>query len=201
MSFFDSIDPIKRFSGLLGGGSDPGKKQLAQILAQYKLLQQGTGVAYANAMAQQKKGLGAIKTGYTNALNATNTAASTAKQSVLDRETRNVGSLKAGLADFGMSGGTLGANLERGIYSDTNRSLSDVDAQIASIRAGLEAQQGQALAGQYGAMAGLFQGQNASNVGLGQSLIGTLGSVQHVDPNAWLGNLLQGGMQLLPFLG
>lgn len=203
MSFLDSLGkfgPLGIGGALLGGGADPGKKQLKGILQQYSLLQNQQKVGYANALAQQQKGLGAIKTGYTNALNTVGSQGLAAKQAVMDREKQNLGALKSGLADSGMLGGTLGANLERGIYSDTNRGLSDIDARIAQIRSGLQTEQANALAGQYGQMAGLHQGLVGAQTGLGQNLIGTLGSVQYQDPNAWIGNLIQGGLQTLPFL-
>jgi hypothetical protein len=191
-----TLSPGYMIGDALLNPADPGKKQLAGILKQYSLLQNQQKVGYANALAQQQKGLGAIKTGYTNALNTVGAQGLAAKQSVTDRETRNVGALKSGLADSGMLGGTLGANLERGIYSDTSRSLSNIDAQIAQIRSGLQTEQANALAGQYGAMAGLHQGLAGAQTGLGQGLIQTLGNVQYQDPNAWLGSLFQIGGQL-----
>lgn len=187
-------------SGLLGG-KDPGKAQLAQILGIYKQLQGQQQGLYANAMQQQKKGLKAVQGGYDKALKETGNLGYSAKQSVLGREKQNLGMMQQGLTQSGLGSTSVAQNLQRGVYSDTNRSLGDIDAQIAQIRSGLLAQQGNAVGGQYGALAGLFQNQSSAQVGLGQSMIGTLGGVQHQDPNAWMGNLIQGGMQILPFLG
>lgn len=186
--------------GNMLGGSDPGKKQLKQILGIYKQLQGQQAGLYANAQQQQKKGLKAIQGGYDKALKETGNLGYSAKQSVLGREKQNLGAMQQGLTQSGLGSTSVAQNLQRGVYSDTNRSLSAIDEQLASLRSNLQAQKSQLEANQYGALAGLFQNQSASQVGLGQSMIGTLGSVQHQDPNAWMGNLVQGGMNLLPFL-
>ena len=179
-----------------GGGSDPGKKQLKQILGIYKQLQSGQSSLYANALQQQKKGLGAITTGFGNAQKAVGNSGYAAKSSILGREKQNLGTLQQGLTSSGLGSTSVTQNLQRGVYSDTNRSLSQVDEQLAQIRSSLFAQQAALEANQYGALAGIFQGQAGAQTGLGQSLIGTLGSVQHPDPNAGLNSLLQFGGQL-----
>ena len=181
-------------------GEDPGKGQLAQILGIYKQLQGQQAGLYANAQQQQKKGLAAINTGYGKALGEVANSGAVAKQQVLSRERQNLGTLQQGLTQSGLGSTSVAQNLQRGVYSDTNRSLSAVDESLAQLRSNLQAQKSQLEANQYGALAGLFQNQNAAQMGLGQSMIGTLGSVQHQDPNAWMGNLIQGGMQILPFL-
>ncbi len=206
MSFLGGLGGLGAFggnkgvAGLLGGGKDPGKAQLAQILGIYKQLQGQQAGLYANAQQQQKKGLDAINTGYGKALGEVANSGAVAKQQVLSRERQNLGTLQQGLTQSGLGSTSVAQNLQRGVYSDTNRSLSAVDESLAQLRSNLQAQKSQLEANQYGALAGLFQNQNAAQTGLGQSLIGTLGSVQHTDPNAFLGNLVQGGMNLLPFL-
>lgn len=177
-------------SSLLGGGSDPGKKQWAQMLAQYNLTKGQNAGLFANAFQQQRKGLGAIKQGYGAALNETNAQQATAHQGVMDRETANLGALKSGLAGSGMGGGTLGANLQRGVYSDTNRGLANVDAQFAAIRQSINTQRAGLEANQYGALSGLFQNQASQSNQLGMSLFDAIGNQQHPDPNAGFNALL-----------
>jgi hypothetical protein len=181
---------------LLGGGKDPGKKQLAQMMGIYGQLGGKQAGFFANALQQQKQGLASIGKGYKTAMGLAGSQAATAKQGVLDRETANTGALKAGLAGSGMGGGTLQANLQRGVYSDTNRSLAGVDSALAELQANLMTQKAQLEANQYGALAGLFQNQSAQSTALGQSMIGTLGSVEHADPNAGWNALLGLGGQL-----
>lgn len=186
--------------GGLGGGGDPGKKQWAQMLAQYRLLQGQNAGNFANAFQQLKKSQGAIRAGYGAARNETNAQQTVARQGVMDSEKRNLGALRSTLAGSGMGGGTLDVNLQRGVQADTNRSLASVDANFAALRQRLATEQAGLEANSYNALADLFQGQAAQNNQLGMSLINAIGSQQRADPNAWMGNLLQGGMQLLPFL-
>lgn len=77
-----------------------------------------------------------------------------AKQSALDRETQLGARASQGLADRGLGSTTIGANLQRGIASDTNRSLAGIDEGLAGMygdlalgRAGAEAGGTQQLAG------------------------------------------------------
>ena len=204
MSFLSGLGKSGAFGigGMLAGGmgADPGKKQLAQIMGIYKQLQGQQMGLYANAQQQQKKGLAAINTGYGKALGEVANSGAAAKTAILGREKQNLGSLQQGLTQSGLGSTSVAQNMQRGVYSDTNRSLSAVDESLAQLRSNLQAQKSQLEANQYGALAGLFQNQSAAQIGLGQSMIGTLGSVQHQDPNAWMGNLVQGGMNLLPFL-
>lgn len=200
MSFLGKIgktfysNPVKSIGGLLGGGGgDPGKKQYAQILAAHDRVANQNKAAYANALYQQKQGLGAIKTGYGGALTALSTAGNAGRQDIVDREMRNTGALKAGLVSSGLGDTTTAANLQRGIYSDTSRNLSAHDAAVAQIRASLMAQQAGAEAGQYGALSGVLQGQAGMNAQLGQSLINSIGNVQYEDPGDWISQLLQLG--------
>src|SRR5688572_10685802 len=95
-----------------------------------------------------------------------------------------------------MSGGTLGANLQRAVYSDTNTAMSGVDAAIAQIRSNLMAQQGEAMAGQYGGLAALFQGKDASNMGLGNSYLQWLASQPKKQKHSGLNAALGFGGQL-----
>lgn len=203
MGLFSKItnhfNPLKSLGGVLGGGPDPGKKQYKDILAQHAQLQAQNKASYANALYQQKQGLGAINKGYGAALQSLSTQGAAAKQSIVDRETQNTGALKAGLVSSGLGDTTTATNLQRGIYQDTSRALSSTDEAIAQIKASLLAQQAGAQAGQYGAMAGIFQNQAGQNAALGQSLINSIGNVQYTDPNAWLQQLLGIGGTALGF--
>lgn len=54
-----------------------------------------------------------------------------AKRSALDRETQLGASASQGLANRGLGSTTIGANLQRGIASDTNRLMAGVDEGMA----------------------------------------------------------------------
>ena len=77
-----------------------------------------------------------------------------AKQSALDREQQLLGRASQGLASRGLGGTTIGANLERGIASGTNREMSNIDEGMARMfgdlalgRSGAEAAGTEALSG------------------------------------------------------
>ena len=83
-----------------------------------------------------------------------------AKREALDRETQLMGRASQGLTQSGLGSTTVGTNLQRGITSDTNRTMAGVDEGLAGLygnlalgRAGVEAQGSERLgelAGQRG---------------------------------------------------
>ena len=56
-----------------------------------------------------------------------------AKRTALEREQQLGGSLSQGLASRGLGSTTVGANLSRGLASDTMRSLADIDEGLAGL--------------------------------------------------------------------
>ena len=110
------------------------------------------------------------------------------KQGALDRETQLGARASQNLASRGLGSTTMGANLQRGIASDTNRTISGVNEGLAGLygnlaqgRAGVEAQGTQNLAGILGQQTDL-QSQLAQMRMLGGA---TLGSTGTFDPGAW----------------
>ena len=193
MGFLKKIGKFyPQYSAFLGGGGgkDPGKGQQKGILAEHAKTAMVNRSLYAQAAYQQRQGLGAINAGFKQANSVLGQQAANAKQGILDRETQNLGALKAGAAANGMSGTSTNTNLQRAVYSDTGRQLADTDATIGAIKAQLATQQAAAQAGQYGQLAGIAQNQAGASNQLGQSLINSLGNVQYQDPNAWLSSLL-----------
>jgi hypothetical protein len=93
------------------------------------------------------------------------------RQGILGREQSQLGGVTAGMAGSGLLGTTVGANMARGVRSDTNRSLLDVASKKAATEYGqwmdLASIKGQtkwdgitpqSSAGAYG-MAGAYGGQ------------------------------------------
>lgn len=90
-----------------------------------------------------------------------------AKRSALDRETQLLGRASQGLTQSGLGSTTVGTNLQRGIASDTNRLMADVDENLAGVygnlalgRAGAEAAGTQQL-GQFAGQRGDLMSQLA----------------------------------------
>jgi hypothetical protein len=76
------------------------------------------------------------------------------KRRALDREQQLGGSLAQGMQNRGLGSTTVGANLQRGLASDTGRQMADIDEGLAGMfgnlalgRAGAEAAGSQQLAG------------------------------------------------------
>lgn len=182
-----------------GGGKDPGKKRYADVMALYAQLQSQQNAGYGKAYGQQKKALGAIQTGFQGAIDNASRVGASSKQGVLDREQQSMGALSQSLTDRGLFNTTAFDNARRGISSDTNKSLSSIDAAIAQLQGGLLAQKGQAEAGAYGNLAGLQQNWAGAQTGLGLSKVASIEGVQDQNTD-WLGQLFQTGAQFLPFL-
>lgn len=196
MSFFDKINPIDRFQGLMGG-KDPGKGQLSQVMALYKQAQMQQQKGYANALYQQRQGLKSIDTGYKAAKGEIARIGGQAKQEALTRETQGLGAAAQSSIDRGLYDTTLYDNMARGVRSDTSRALSNINEALAGLGANLEQSRANAMAGQYGSLSNIFQGQAGAQAALTGQIAQTVAGVQHTDPNAWLQSLFQiGGMAL-----
>lgn len=108
------------------------------------------GQQEALARAATKQQLG----GYDAAKREAERLGQSSRQGVLDRETQLGARASQGLASRGLGSTTIGANLQRGIASDTNRQLQGINeglggmfADLALGRAGAEAAGTERLAG------------------------------------------------------
>jgi len=147
---------------------------------------QGANLQQQEALSRQatQQQLG----GYDTARKETARLGRGAKRSALDRETQFMGRASQNMANRGLGSTTIGANLQRGIASDTNRSMADVDEGMAGLfgnlalgRSGVEAQGTANLAGIADQRAGL-----ATQLGQMRLLGGaTLGSLGSFDPGSW----------------
>lgn len=204
--------------GLMGARGE--KKQRRRYGRRLKRALGATESIQGNAL-QQQEALSRLATqqqlgGYDTARKETARLGRSAKRSALDRETQLMGRASQSMANRGLGSTTMGANLQRGIASDTNRSMADVDEGMASLfgnlalgRAGVEAQGTQNLsqiAGQRGdlmsqlAQMGIMRDMYSSSPwggsnpmqtrqGLGSSLMGGLST----GVGAFLGAGGQGG--------
>jgi hypothetical protein len=113
---------------------------------------QGASLGNQEAMTRQatKQQLG----GYDAARREADRMGRSSRQSALDRESQLGARASQGLASSGLGSTTMGANLQRGIASDTNRQLQGINEGLAGMfgdlalgRAGAEAAGSQALGG------------------------------------------------------
>lgn len=186
--------------GLFGGSSgDPGKKRLKQIEKIYAQLLAQQNQAYGKAEMHQKQTIGALNTGYSNALANSGLAATNAKKNVQQAGQQNLASTTQSLASRGLYNTTALDSARRGVMADTQRQMSGIDAALASLQSQLQVGHGQALAGAQAGLSGFYQQQNAANTGLGLSRIGTLSDVQDQNTD-WLGQLMGTAGNILPLI-
>lgn len=170
--------------GYLTGRSQKKKKRKAQkrfnraLNATEALQMAGLGQQEALARQATQQQLG----GFDAAKREASRLGRTSKQSVMDRETQQLGRAAQTLADRNMGSLTIGQNLNRGIASDTNRELSAIDEGLAGMfgdlamgRAGAEAAGTQALANLAGQRTDL-QSQLAQMRLLGGATLGSIGT-------------------------
>jgi len=167
---------------------------------------QGRGLQQQEALS--RKATAQQLAGYDKARNEASRLGRTAKREALDRGTQLEARASQNLANRGLGSTTAGANLSRGISSDTSRTLGGIDEGLAGMfgdlalgRSGVEAQGTQNLAGIAGAQTDL-QSQLAQMGLLGGATLGSLGSF---DPGSWnnpgAGAMDAGNQALGSFLG
>lgn len=108
--------------------------------------------SFSQQEAMSRLGTKQLLGGYDQARKEASRLGRGAKRTALEREQQLGGSLSQGLASRGLGSTTVGANLSRGLASDTMRSLADIDEGLAGLfgdlalgRAGTEAAGTQAL--------------------------------------------------------
>jgi hypothetical protein len=112
---------------------------------------------------------------YDEALKSIEGVGAASKADALSKEKQYVAHTTQGLQGMGLSGSTVGSAVERGIHSDTLRTLGGINEDIARMRAGL-------LTGQAG-----FQQGNIN------SLANIFGGVQHTGGTNYLAELMKLG--------
>lgn len=181
--------------GLFGGGGDPGKKQYGQMMSVYQKAQSNQALQFARAQGEQKKALGAIKTGFGAARANTGQVFRQARVGAQELGQQGLAASQQGMVDRGLYNTTVFDNAQRGVNADITRSLAEIDAAYAQGIAGLDVGEGQAVAGVHQGMAGLYQNQSAQSTALSGDIAQAIANVQYEDPNAWLKQLLGiGGM-------
>ena len=141
--------------GIIGGKKDKKKqKKLRQRIEQQRAATQsifGKGLGQQEAFARQatQQRLG----GFDLAKKAAAQAAEGSKRQALQRESQLGAQLSQGLANRGLGGTSVGANLQRGLAGQTNQQFADIDealgqyfGNLAMGRAGVEAGGTEALA-------------------------------------------------------
>jgi len=185
----DAFSPSVLGGYLKGRGAKKAKhkaqKRFKRALSATESIQ-GRGLQQQEALS--RKATAQQLAGYDKARNEASRLGRTAKREALDRGTQLEARASQNLANRGLGSTTAGANLSRGISSDTSRTLGGIDEGLAGMfgdlalgRSGVEAQGTQNLAGIAGAQTDL-QSQLAQMGLLGGA---TLGSIGNFDPGSW----------------
>ncbi len=178
---------IGAVGGLLGSKSASGanKANYSEILKLLDKYQQQTGQFFSGQGSAEDyllQALGAITEGYGNARQEVGQLGYDARRRTLEREQQQFGQSSQSLASRGLGNTSVLDNARRGIASDTNRALSEIDEGLASIYAGLSTGQAGATAGALGNLANLQTGQASQIAGLLSSQAGNLAKFQFEAP-------------------
>jgi hypothetical protein len=98
------------------------------------------------------------------------------KRSVLDREQQSGAAMRSDLSRRGLGNTTVGANMQRGITSDTNRSLAGITERMAALRAQATSQYAGQEAQSLGNLGSFFQQKGQGEYGFGQDIANTWGT-------------------------
>lgn len=144
LSLFDHITGGNTIHSLIHGQSYEDK---------YKGIGDQLGNVHGSAQASLQKALAAIQGGYKGANDAVQMGGAVATRALLDREKQSMAQNQQSSISRGLYSSTAFDASQRGITSDTNRSLSELQATLAQMGSNLKIGEGQAVAGAYGNMA------------------------------------------------
>lgn len=177
-------------SGLFGGGGGNNQDQefwrsLQRNQEAWAPFRQEQQQAVGMQRDELMKALAAIQSGYGQAREQAGNIFQGERTAAKDRATKSTSQVSQNLAARGLGGTTYGANLQRGVQSDLNRSMERIGGQEASVYARLFPQQAAQEANIYGSLSNIY-GQN-----LDRSMQTYLTQFEHVDPigqqNPWWG--------------
>lgn len=126
---------LSLLGGILGAKEDKKKaaSQNRRLWRAIKRTEATQGLSYAQQEAASRKATAERLAGYDTARKEASRLGRGAKRTALEREQKMGGSLSQGLASRGLGSTTVGANLSRGLASDTMRSLADIDEGLAGM--------------------------------------------------------------------
>jgi hypothetical protein len=187
---------IGGFSGFMGN-KDANKKAASQnrrLWRAIKRTRSTQGLSFGQQEAATRKALGERLGGFDTARKEASRLGRGAKRTALDREQQLGGRLSQGLTNRGLGSTTVGANLSRGLASDTTRQLSDIDEGLASLFGELALGRSETAAGGTEALSNI--NTNRMNLETTLQQLGPLGGatlgnfqVQPRGPSPWMGAL------------
>lgn len=159
---------------------DPGKAQLAQVLAELGKAKTANALGYAKAQAQAKKAIPLIQKGYSDASANSLKLAENTKRDVTLNQGAQLADAQQRVDGTGYNNSNLNRLAARGVYGNTARSLSAIDDLFSRHQDALHVGEGEALAGVQGNLAGLTAQGTNQGTGISESIANTIAGVQHV---------------------
>lgn len=149
------------------GAKKAQKKQTKGIQELFAQLAAQQAQGFGAAQMQGNAALKSLQGGYKNALANSGLAATNAKKNVQQAGQQNLAGATQSLASRGLYNTTAFDAARRGVMADTQRSMSGIDAALASLQSGLEVSQAQAVSGQQDWLANLLMQQQGAQTNLG----------------------------------
>ena len=116
-------------------------------------IRQNNRSLYDQAQGQLNQRLGTIKTGFGAARRSLGGYGDSARQGALTRGAQTLGAVTSNAVSAGSFNTTAFANAQRGIASDTTRSLAEIDLGLGQILAQLDVGEAESVAGAQGDLA------------------------------------------------
>ena len=177
-------------------GKDYSGKQKKDITGITGPLGQMLNQSKASSKASLLKALGAIDQGYGKAGQTLAAQGALGTKSILDNETRAKSSNAQSMINRGLYGTTVTDAVDRGITSDTNQSLAELNTMLAQIGSNIDISKGQAQASAFGDLASVDQNFAQLMLSLGLGQLGATQNVQYGKQGGALPGLLNIGGQL-----
>jgi hypothetical protein len=185
------LNPAGSLGGLFDQGDDPGKAQLAQVLAQIEKAKGESRIGYAQAASQQRRAIPLIKQSFDQASQNALKLAENTKRTVMRQQPAALTGAQMGADSTGFVGGNMGRLRSRAVYANTANALSQIDDLAAQHQDQLATQQAGALGSIQGNLADLEAAGANANSGLTTSAANAIAGVQHI-PKKSIWDLLGG---------
>ena len=201
MGWLEDLNPFTRTKGLLDdltgvsaakSANKANEARFQQALGLWDQAKAAQDATLQKGLFVQEQAVPQLQLGFQKALGEAQAFGHDARQEALNRETQSVADVQQGLAQRGLYNSAIGAQAQRGIQADTNRTLTGIGESVAGLKAGLHTQQGQAVSQAYQDLARFYGLKANLDTALYGGKIGTISERQDVAaPGLGVGEIAQ----------
>ena len=201
MGWLEDLNPFTRTKGLLDdltgvsaakSANKANEARFQQALGLWDQAKAAQDQSLQKGLFFQQHAIPVLETKFGQALGEAQQFGRDARQEALDREQQTLGDVRQGLAQRGLYNSAIGAQAQRGIQRDTNRTLTGIGESVAGLKAGLHAQHGQAVSQAYQDLARFYGLKANLDTALYGGKIGTISERQDVAaPGLGVGGIAQ----------